>query len=317
MEELSERDAAQGRCLAYGLLADLLARGITDATREAAEASEPIARALADREPDEVAADHEHAFGWCAPPFAGAYLAEDRVSGGAVERELRALFESGGFAVDPRGEGAEHLATGLRYLAFLSGAQADAIEDGEKTIAAHVRERLAEALVRVLAWAPPWADAVRRAERAWPSALVDQIEALLFTHHAALGAPAVQVELPAPELALDDPDTNLMQLAELLATPARCGAVLSRVDIQRLGRGARIPRGFGDRPLLIKNLLAASGRFDATDPVIAALDEELSRQSDALAEAPRGAVTAPWQARIAHTRGLLTEIRGRVRQLED
>ncbi len=318
---LTPAELARARGLGYGLLSDLLSFGITESTRAAAaEVSDGLRAALEGRDPDELAADHEHAFGWVAPPYAGAYLAADRASGGDVEAGLRACFDAAGFTPDTRREGVEHLSVTLRFVAFLCGAEADARVDGEAAIAARLEAMIADALGRALAWTPVWSEAVRRAGRPFSLALVDELEGLMLSHHAALRAtaaspPAPPLALPPLGLDLEDESVSLRDVAELLASPARCGAVLSRADIQRLGRAARLPRGFGDRAQIVTNLLRASGRFDQAEDILESLDSELARQADALSRPAVAHLTAPWRDRMAETRALLAEARERVRSL--
>lgn len=320
-EPLSAADAAHARGLAYGLLADLLARGLTPSTREAALTSAPLAAALATYPADDldsVAVEHEHAFGWAVPPFEGAFLDPTRIIGGRATDALWALFSDAGFRPDVRSEDVEHLATALRCLAYLSGAESDALEDGHTGAVERVCE-LSRRLLdeHVLRWVPAFANAVRRLERAFPSALVEQIEGLLLLHREQLGGAPRRFSLPDAPALLDDASTGLREIGERLATPALCGVLLSREDIGRLARGAHVPRGFGDRTQLLVNLLRSAARFEALEALLDALDAEIGGQVEALG-APRYAdvatLTAPWRARAAETRALLAEVRDAARR---
>lgn len=314
--ELSDADAAQARGLAYGLLADLLARGLTADNGEAARTSAPLRAALRTYpagDLDAVAVEHQHAFGWAAPPFEGAYLDPERIIGGAATDALWATFSAAGFRPDVRSEDVEHLSTALRCLAFLSGAESDALEDEHAGAVERVRA-LSRALLdeHLLRWVPIFAQAVRRLERAFPTALVEQIESLLLLHRAALGGRPRSFSLPAAPPLLEDEGTGLREIGEHLATPATSGVMLSREDVARLGRGARVPRGFGDRTQLLVNLLRSAARFEALEPLLDALDDEIAAQIEAL-EGPRYAdvapLTAPWRERADATRRLLREVR--------
>jgi putative dimethyl sulfoxide reductase chaperone len=316
--------AARARARAYALLADLAARGVTEATREAAALSPAIAAAL-DRydDPDGPAVDHQFVFGDNVYPIEGAFLDPDGQVGGAPADRLGGLYASCGFHPDPRSEPPEHLANELRALAFLSAAEADALRDGEAAIAAviagHQRALLAQHLVR---WVPALAIAVRRAGRSFPAALIDQIEDLLLLHGAATPE---RDQARAWELAelpdlLGDPEVSLRRIAVVLATPARAGVFLSRADLAGIGRRLRLPRGFGSRVDLLENLLAAAGRFDAVEPLLAALAAVVSDTRDTLAQAryEDGAVshlTAPWRTRCDETLALLDGLGTAVRAL--
>ena len=321
--ELSEDQLAQARSLAYGLLADLVARGIDASTREAALTSAPLATSIASyslahemaSEPallDAIAVDHEHAFGWAVPPFEGAFLDPQRSIGGEATDALWAIFSAAGFQPDVSREDVEHLATSLRCLAFLTGAEADAIEDGHDGAMQHVRglsRRLLDE--HLLRWVPTFARAVRRTGLAFPHALASQIEALLVTHRASLGEPPRRFELLEPGVDLDDAETGLREIGEHLATPARCGAFLSRDDVTRIGRGLKVPRGFGERTQLIINLLRSAASYDALDALLEALEAELGRQGDAMA-APHAIMeelVRPWRERLRATVALLSRVR--------
>lgn len=313
---LSRAELAQARSLGYGLLADLLAHGPTERTREAAEASEPLRRALAayvDAAPDLLAVEQEHAFGWAAPPFEGAYLDPERIVGGVATDALWDVFAEAGFRPELKSVDVEHLSTSLRCLAFLSGAESDAIEDGHTGAIERVRE-LSRRLLdeHVLRWVPVFAQAVRRLDRPFATALVDQIEELVLMHREQLPGAPRRFELPAAPALLEDESTGLREIGELLATPALSGVVLTREDIARLGRGARVPRGFGERTQLVVNLLRSAAQYDALEPLIDALDAEIDRHVEAL-EAPAYAfiacLTVPWRERADATRALLLEIR--------
>lgn len=308
-------EIAAARALAYGLLADLFARGVTPETRSAALASDALREAILRHagDLDALAVEHEQAFGWAAPPFEGAFLDPSRTSGGAITEALWALFGEAGFAPDLASTEAEHLSTSLRCLAWLSGAEADALEDAH----AGARERV-RAIARrlfdehLLRWLPAFASAVRRTELALPVALVEQLEALALAHRAELGGAPRGFELPEPGPLLDREETSLRDLAELLATPASSGLVLGKHDLARLGRGARLPRGFGDRVQLLLELLRSAARYDALDALLEALEREARAEEEALAH-PRyaaiDALTASWRLRLERTRALIARMR--------
>lgn len=312
---LRPEEIAQARALAYGLLADLLARGLTKETRDAALASDPLRDAILRQagDLDALAVEHEQAFGWAAPPFEGAFLDPARTSGGAISESLWALFAEAGFAPDVGSTDVEHLATSLRCLAFLGGAESDAIEDAHAGAIERVRTLSRRVLdEHVLRWLPALAAAIRRTDLAFPIALVEQIEALALLHRAGIpGAPRA-FELPAPPAILDREDTSLREIAELLATPAASGLVLGKHDIARLGRGARVPRGFGDRVQLLVNLLRGAAQYDTLAALCDALASEADAQRRALEDARYAgveALVAPWRLHLAGTRALIARVR--------
>lgn len=310
---MNAHELARARSLAYGLLADLLAHGVGPRTREAAAASAPLARAIEGRGDEALAVELERAIGWAAPPFEGAYLAADGTIGGDATDGLHALFARAGFRPDLRAVDAEHLATILRALAFLAGAEADAIADAH----AGAIERTGELARRLLdehalRWVPAWAAGVRRVGLAFPDALASAIEELLLAHRAAIPSPPRGFALPPLALDPDGPDTDLRAVADALVTPARAGLVLTRADLERLGRGLEVPRGFGERAQVMVNLLRSAARFEVFDALLDALARELAAQRAALA-APRlrgvDALVAPWQERSAEMQAILSAMR--------
>lgn len=312
---MDPQDIAQARCLGYGLLADLIARGVTEATAEPARADARLAAAMEGRTSDELAVDHHHAFEWAAPPVEGAYLDPGRTAGPRADA-LYPLYREAGFVRDgapiAEGQNAEDLSTILRALAFLSGAEADAIEDGHAGAMERTRE-LSRRLLdeHALAWVPVWAAAVRRLERAFPTALAEAVEELLLMHRGGLAGAPRPVELPDAPALLDDESTGLREIGEWLSTPALCGAFLTREDIKRLGRGVDVPRGFGSRAQILINLLRSAASYDAFRELLGGLDVELGAHVEALA-APRyegvAELVAPWRRRVEETRATLRKV---------
>ncbi len=318
--KLSDVDEARGRARAYALLAHLVARGPSEATLTATRASEHLAEGLdAYASLDEAAADHQHVFGMSVPPFEGVFLDPEGVVGGVLADRLHDTYRAIGFAPDPTTEEAEHLSTELRALAHLASAESDALEDGRRDLAEHLRLLSVRMLDgHLLRWLPTLTAAVRDTERAWPCALVDQIEDLVLMHREALGAPMLDLEpftlAPLPPL-LDADDTGLADVARVFTLPALSGTFLSRDDIARIGRGHRIPRGFGERRVLLENLFRSAAALDAFGDVIADLGALLRDREAALA-APRLAALphlAALGTRIAETAALLTRLQTEAR----
>ncbi len=290
---MNRRDAEA----AYSVLSQVLADGPDADSLTPLRASPLVAAALeAYATHDEVAVDHEHAFGLNVPLFAGAFLEADRQVGGATGEALAAAYARLGFAADPCGPGTEHLSTVLAVLAQVrvDGAFIDA---------------------HLLSWLPIVSIAVRSLGRAYPAALVDQIEGLVLLHRGQLPDPCeARYTLPAAELDLDDSETDLRAIGEWLATPARSGIYLSRADIARVGGLHRVPRGFGERSQLVVNLLRSAASFDTFDAVISEIEELVAERRAEMA-GPRYAEVAsalsPWVARAGETYARLAGLRGR------
>ncbi len=296
---LDENQAAHARSGAYLLLAELLAEGPRGELLEAAVAS-PLLAPVLRCDPDELAADHHHVFGFCVAPLEGLFLDPEGNAGGLQAERVHETFAAIGYRPDPTKEEPEHLATELRALALLCGAEADAVEDGHCGVAATMRALQRQLLDgHLLRWLPLFVASVRRVERPFPSALAAQIEALVRHHRDALGRADTPTWSLGDPLDLDDPNVGLREIAAYLTTPARAGILLSRHDIARIGRAFRLPRGFGGRARMMQQLLTAAARFDALGDVAAALGEIVEANDAAIAA--WGPVVAPWHAQARET----------------
>ncbi|MBW2463698.1 MAG: molecular chaperone TorD family protein [Deltaproteobacteria bacterium] len=285
-EPLSDAEVARGRGRAYALLADLVSRGPTASTLPPARTSAVLAEALDSyADLDDAAADHQHVFGLSVPPFEGVYRDPEGQVGGACTDRLRDRYAALGFAHDPRGEGVEHLSTQLRALAFLSVAEADAREDDATPQLDAVCDLARDFLdAHLLLWLPSFAVAARAAGRALPTAIVDQIMDVVVIHRQGLDVPDdhANYQLQGEPLDLDDPAVGIREIAAALAVPARIGALLTRDDIARVGRGQRVPRGFGERRTTIHNLLNSAAGLGSLGGVVDDLRALLSERRHVL-----------------------------------
>jgi len=341
-EPLEGARLCRAQALGYGLLAELLREGPSERTREGMLASPALQEGLrssgGELEPLQV--DHEHAFGRCVFPYEGTFLdAEGRVGADRSAR-LALLFEELELRLDPRGEALEHLSSQLLALATLSEREAEALEAGrahEARAARAASARLLEA--HLLRWLPIFAHSIRRLGRAYPSALVDQIEALVRLQWSSIAgasrasgsepaspperAPALEAaswSLSGEGLSIDDPALGLGEIAAFLATPSRSGIFLSRDDLAELGRAHRVPRGFGSRTQTLEALLRSSSHLDAFGPLLEDLRVRLERSLEPLepsryAELP-AALLEPWRARLREAIAWLQELGRRAATLE-
>ncbi len=316
---LSDAEKAWGRGRAYALLAELVARGITEANAEAARASDGIAQALSSYpNADDAAADHHFVFGLSVPPQEGAFLDARGEVGGSLTDRLRDAYAELGVAHDPRGEGAEHLATELRALGFASATEAVHLDQERSAEAAEMRARARRFLDRhLLRWLPSFAATVRSTARPFPEAVVAQIVDVVYDHRSELGAADeedLDFALAGDPLDLDDDSVGVREIAAALSVPARVGLLVSREDVAAVGRRHRVPRGFGERRTLIHNLLRSSVSLGAFAPTIDELRALLASRSHALEDARNAQVpglarlTAPWIARIQNTDAALARL---------
>ena len=270
---MDARRLAVARGRAYDLLADLFEHGPRRIEHlRAVEALAPLVPETCD---DTALAEHHRVLSVEVQPFASAFLEPDRCLGGEVTRRLadRVAIEG-----DP-----DALWTQLRWLALLCGAEADALRDGVE-VDVGLQAFLAEELL-------PWLPAL-----CWalPEGLYRAGAALLLELAEAHGDRPVEVRLAPVEDLVAEPSTGLRQIADYLATPARCGAWLAPWRLRRI---SDLPRGFGGRARLLENLLQGAVHHGALDGLLAAVQAEFST------------VPGAWAERAAHTLAQLEVVR--------
>lgn len=273
MSPLDDRRLAIARGRSYDLLGDLFEHGPRRLEHlGAVDALRPHVPEACD---DEALAEHHRVLSVEVLPYASAFIEADRCLGGEVSQRLGDRLAIEG---DP-----DALWTQLRWLALLCGAEADALQDRVEVVGAQAF--LGEELL-------PWLGALHHA---LPEGLYKAGAALLIElaegHHSGRVEDRLQ---PAEDL-VANPKTGLGQIADYLATPARCGAWLAP---WRLRRVSDLPRGFGSRARLLENLLQGAARHGQVPQVLAALQAELS-----------GLPEGPWAERVAHTRAQLEVVR--------
>lgn len=272
---------ALARSRAYDLFGQLFLYGITPDVKPAVGAIADLAEVLpAQADADDAAAAHYRLFGLNVPPYASLFLDEEARLAGPVAGRVRRWYEQIGFSASASDEEPDHLGVELRFLALLSGAEADAQRDENSDDVDDLR-RLQRHLLdgHLLWWLPGLAYALQEQGHPFYTRLATLTLDLVLDHRAALGEPvaANRPPLPPPDLDLDDARTSLKDIARFLTVPARCGLYLSRDDITRLGRADDLPRGFGGRMQMLVNLLRSAAEFDRME----ALLDRLSTQVEA------------------------------------
>lgn len=263
---------------AYELFGALLAWGLTARARARAldlpELAEPLRDAgLSD---DELAAAHQALFGQAVPPLVSVFLEPDGSAGGAVTEAVQVDLQGCGVR-PPQDLPADHLAVLLFALARLTGAEADALEDGVAPAAREAAALQVRLLDRhVLPILPPLAHAVATTDAPFYPEVFARATELLVHHRGTLsGLPSLDPgpEPPTLSRALEDPATGLKDVAALLARPARAGAFLGRADLARIGRRQDVPRGFGRREDELRGLLFGAIDHDRFGEVAAHLGD--------------------------------------------
>ncbi len=349
----AKADQAQARSHAYLLFSRFFREGMT-------EELAPYARALPGLEavkypgPDEAAAGHYRLFGYNVFPYESAFLQPEFHLGGEVAGRVAVFYQEVGYVAPGWNEPPDHVSRELGALAFLSGAEADAWEDGLWAEAGRMTALACRFLDgHVLHWLPGLELAIRQQDGALEgeadffSVLAGLAVELAFEHRRALGngrGSDAEEEFPlawsgtlaSPDLSrgqpgglqetgalsLDDPRTGLKEIAAYLLAPARSGLYLSRDDISRLARDRGLPRGFGGRRQMLVNLLRTAADYGELGAVVGALSHLAGVWQAAYAarlEVTPGIpglapIAARWQVRLAETQALLDRLEGAVRE---
>lgn len=259
---------------------------------------------------DVLSAEHYRVFGLNVYPYAGVFLSVEGLMGGMQADAAAAFYAQVGF--QPSGD-ADHIGTQLGALAWLTGAEADALVDGQMGQVARLRglrRRFLEE--RVLTWLPALAKAVEVQGAPLYTAVAHLALELSVDDRAALGDDLLVAGEPfalppAPDL-LADPKTSLRDIAGFLTTSAYAGVYLSRDDITRLAQNHRVPTGFTDRTTLLHNVLRSAVDYG----VFAALIEDLRGLVAGWADY-FGAFDLPacavWASAAAYTAEMLAQVR--------
>ena len=271
----SASDLAEARCRAYGLFAKLALDGVTadvwghlDAVPALADAARPW------QEQDGLraaAAAHYEVLSHEVFPFQSVYLDPSAMPGGAESDRVSALYTRIGHQWDPGGPTPDHVGLLLHALAFLCGAEADAITDGHADVVRRVQRLQLEVLdEHLLKWWPAFAEALAWGRYPFYAEWADAVTELVTHHRGDLPPCEVSVDAdPAPAIAqLDDGRTTLAAIAESLLVPTRVGAFLSRGVIRAVGRQQRLPGGFGARRLVLTNLMRSAATYGAFEAMI-------------------------------------------------
>jgi putative dimethyl sulfoxide reductase chaperone len=264
---------------------------------------------------DEMAAHHQQVFGFEVLALAGIYLDPEGLIGRAATDRAAVLLRSLGLSLDPTGDSPEHLGRQLQLLAVLTGAKETAESADEGT--ALDRQIVAVLDQLLLPWLPAVTVALMRTEHPFYTALADTVWGLAAGAHRA----ALEEEPKAPDFEMsDDADllerdrTGLREIADFLVTPSRCGFLLSRAGITRASRNAGVPRGFGDRRMMLEQAIFSAADHEAFGPFVDGISNEVNaaRRLYGMLQvaAPNCAVfIAPWCARLDRTAALLRTLR--------
>lgn len=307
---------ARARQYTYALLGRLFLEGLNDGLLSYVRAIPELTSALpASFNVDEVAADHQHLFGFNLFPYESIFLDTTGLLGGTVSEGVWGHYRRAGYDIDAVSTGPDHIGHELTFLAFLSSAEAEALEDNVSVVAEQMQQQQGEFLhIHVLRWLPPLVLATRQQGHAFYAALADLTLAFVHAHYAAIpSAVEIDFQLATPPTLLDDDATGLKEIAAYLATAPYSGIYLSRDDIGRLARRQRLPRGFGSRQQMLANLMRAAVQYEVLPSLLADLQAVigswLAGYSDLAASYPKlSPIATVWQARAGGTARMVSQM---------
>ncbi len=310
-----EAAEAHARSRAYALFSDLVRRGIRpDNLDEVAtwpelvEAAEDLSSEV---DFDLYGTRHHRLFDLNVHPFEGVFL--DAASSPTGERlaAVSALYPRVGFGWDPTKEGADHFGVELAALSYLSGAEADAMDDADEDSRTRVRTAASQVLGQLVL---PWFPVLKEAVLAHADPLFDRVfelcDELLVDHVHALELQGVEgPPLDEPSLAdlLAESQTSLRDVVDHLLTPRCSGLLFTTERIRRAGRTQEVPGGFGSRARVLDVTLRSAADYGALPAVADALraEVELARSRVELWGAdwpnPLRSHAAAWKGRLVST----------------
>ena len=306
---------ARARARAYAFLSDVVARGIHAGNLEEARSWPELGDVL-ESEPDfdGWAVRHERALGRNLFPFEAVFLDPEAQPGGVASRRVQDTLSRIGYPWDPKGPSPDHLSVELAALGFVSASEAFATEDGDAQPAERSRSAARDLLGdHVLTWLLPFAEAVEEHGDPLFLRVMELVQALLVDHARHVGVDGSRLGRPpfegGPDLSqlIEDPATDLGRIIDHILTPSASGVFWSVDRIVRLGRGRKLPGGFGTRRQRLRTLLATAADHDRVDVVVADLRCELDAAAGRLkarSEAepePLGAAAQPWLERLGAT----------------
>ena len=316
---MDKKEIALARYHSYHLIGNLYLQGVSPDLLPYVQAVPELASALTTPiELDEMAAEHYRLFGMNVFPYESIFLDSSGLVGGNVTDGVVWSYRRIGYGEGTAVDTPDHIGHELLALAGLCRAEALAEEKGEASPGAQnrawQREFLQEHLLR---WLAPFFLVVREQNSPFFTAVADLTLELTAHHYAELvegtATPSIASFLPSPPPLLDDEKAGLREIARYLLTPAYSGLYISRGDIDRLARGQKLPRGFGDRQQMLLNLMRTAVQYDKLPALMVTLrrftqEWERAYRQISLDNPELAPFTAVWKVRTTHTTQILTQI---------
>ncbi len=274
-------------------------------------------------DPDALAADHYALLGLDVFPYASAYLEADGRPGGTttdfVSRLAISLGETVGSSESP-----DHISSEcdvLSRLCMIKAGVAPGVVDLQRVV------RLEHDLLdHVFQWLPVFKHALAESGGSLHRDMAEWMLDIAVDHKRSLASAADKdagFRLPELPDLLSTEKTGLRDLAEYLCRPALAGMVVTRTRVEKIARALGLPRGFGDRSLMLGNLFGAAGNYGVVTELITEIkavalgwkgyfESVESAEQDVLAE-----TALAWNERVEVTLSLLDHIDQRVSDIAE
>jgi len=240
--------------------------------------------------------------------------------GGPSSAAVAEFYVRAGFDAATQNEAPDHIGIELALLASLCAAESQALENGQLTHAQRVRNVQRAFLDQhLLVWLPALVQAIRQQNAPFYATLAELTLELALDHRRDMGDASQALHLSSSPILssisasslLEDPKTGLREIAAYLLVPASSGFYLSRDDIRRLSRQGKLPSGFGDRRVMLTNLMRSAITYDHFARLMRDLDELAeawqAMYGDLSSALPT--IAAMWRVRLSETRTLLQTIK--------
>jgi TorA maturation chaperone TorD len=311
---VNTKQTAQARSHTYTLFGRLFLEGLTEPLLPYAQAVAELAPLIPGPfSPNEAAATHHHLFAFNLFPYETIFLDSSGLLGGERSQAVANRYSQVGFIPGPSAPAPDHLGHQLLCLAYLLSAEASTNRPAE----AHQWQKQQHDFLsnHLLRWLIPCTIALQQLGQPFYATLAQLTLALTADHYATLSTPFIlhpsSFILPGEPPSLDDPQTRLRPIIHYLLTPCQSGLYLTRHDIEKVAQQLQLPRGFGRREEMLRNLWEAAVQYDQLPALLDALQNCLHQWQTAyqiLDEPTLAPFLHPWQTRLHHSQQWLTTI---------
>lgn len=253
---------------------------------------------------DEIASEHYSIFGMSVFPYGHYYLSEARNFAGDFEEDLIFFYSKNHFAYQKcsYGMGPTHLGTLFKFLGFTL----------EKKLHHTRRDFIAKHLLN---WYSVFSSAINETNSTVFKHVIQLAQDKFIQDWLDLNGPdhldEIELKLDIFDIhkdLLENERAGLSDIGNYLITPAYCGVFLSKATILNIASTIEIPIGFGDRSLIINDLLREASNYDVLAKLTKILNAYFEIQLDNYSNFPIKKVQEYWCSKIRRTQNLLTNI---------